>query len=77
MVEQSVDRRDELLNPLALERRDDVVVVDASGVEPVEQGLRLVEIGLEPRLDPAMVLKTRIVSSGMVEIVCGPISSST
>jgi hypothetical protein len=56
-VENLIDRGDELLNALALERGDDVVVVDADGVELVEQVLRLVEIRLEPKLDPTVVLE--------------------
>ena len=57
LFEQPVDRPDELLDALTLEGRDDVVVIDADGVELVEQVLRLLEIRLEPQLDSAVVLE--------------------
>jgi hypothetical protein len=59
-IQQFAEGCNELLNALTLERRDDIVVVDADGVELVEQVLRLVEIRLEPQLDPAVVLEGAI-----------------
>src|SRR5688500_17675245 len=56
-LQQRVEGGNELLNALTLERCDDIVVVDADGIELVEQVLPLVEIRLKPQLDPAMVLE--------------------
>jgi hypothetical protein len=52
-------------------------MVDSDGVELVEELLRLLQIGLEPYVDATVMLEGAEVSAGIVEIVSGPISSST
>src|SRR5438094_221146 len=56
-LQKVVYRGGELLDPLALKAGDDVVVVEAGGVEPVEQALHVVDVSLEQRLDAAVILE--------------------
>jgi hypothetical protein len=76
-VEQLRERLGELVHALALERVRDVVDVDPGLGEAREDGLRLLDPLLERERDLAVVLEARIVSSGIVLTVSGPISSST
>jgi hypothetical protein len=53
----SVECSIELLDTFALERGDDVVVVDAGGVQLPEHLLRGVELRFKPSFDAAVILE--------------------